>query len=58
MGTNTNIGSLHDRLGAHDWSTRVSDSCACTTLTEAPSNHSHVFIALAFCDQVKIAIDM
>ena len=52
MGTITNIGSPHDRLGAHDWSTRVSDTCHCTTLTEAPSSHSPTD-----CDQVKNAIE-
>ena len=55
MGTITNIGSPHDRLGAHDWSTRVIDSCDCTTVTEA--NCNHISIALAHCDQVKNTID-
>ena len=38
IGMIMNIASPHDWLGDNDWSTRVSYSCDCVTLTEAPSN--------------------
>ena len=53
MGTITNIGSPHDRLGAHDWSARV-------IVIALPSLRylaiTHLSIVLADCDQVKNAI--
>ena len=38
MGAITNIACAHDWLGAHTWSTGVSDSCDCTSISEAPIN--------------------
>ena len=56
MGMITNIGSPHDRLGAHDWSIRVSDIVIALPSLR-PLVVTHLLIALADCDQVKNASD-